>query len=231
MKGIIQTKICGLTRRKDVEFAIEVGVNALGFILAPSPRKVDLSQAAILCRDLPPFIHTVAVVVNPTREDLKRIYECGLFHWVQFCGKEPAEVLKNYPGRTIRALGIEGTRSAISIQKLNESMQAIQNKRDLLGGGDLLLLDSRSQEKVGGTGRPFNWDLLTCVDLPRPFLLAGGLNPYNLLEALGKMRPDGVDLNSGIEDEPGIKNPLLIRRCLEIIREYESIQREKERTQ
>jgi phosphoribosylanthranilate isomerase len=240
MRRPVRIKVCGLTRREDVEASVEAGADVLGFILAPSPRRVDLSRVEALTRGLPPLAATTAVVVDPSPGELARIAGSGLFDWVQFCGDEPPEVLRGYPGRTIRALGVAGPEDLAPLDGRtggSRRFPAVETSppregrgrgeespppEGALRGGDLLLLDARSGGRTGGTGRPFDWGLLRRIRLPRPFFLAGGLGPENLAEALERVRPDGVDLNGRVEREPGIKDPARIRRCVAIAREHEA---------
>lgn len=197
-------KVCGLTRREDVEVAVALGVDALGFILAGSPRQVTLDRVADLVEEIPPFTATVAVVRNPDREELQRVTASGLFTYLQFHGDESGELMAAQPLATIKAFGIaseEDMRRAVAC-----------------AGTDYLLLDTRAGGKSGGTGRTFPWELVEAARPVRPFILAGGLGPENLEEALRRCRPAAVDLNSRVETSPGVKDGELLRRAVMVVR-------------
>lgn len=199
----LRIKVCGLTREGDVAAAVRQGVDALGFILAESPRRVSLERVRQLTVGLPPFTTVIGVVVNPAAEELREIVASRLFDGVQFSGDEPPELLRDFPLRTIKAFGI---RDAADVEA------ALRYE-----GADVVLFDAGSPGARGGTGRPFDWGLLR--RRPRgPFLLAGGLGPKNVAEAVWAVRPWGVDLNSRVERSPGEKDEGLIRRAVEAAR-------------
>ena len=202
-----RVKVCGLTRREDVLLAADLGADALGFILAPSPRRVDLAALEVLVRDLPPSMLRVGVVADPAPEEREAIRASGLLQVLQFHGRESPGTLGT-PGLGVwKALAVRGAEDL--------------DRGGLYEEADLLVLDGGSPGR-GGTGVPFDWSLLRDRPLRRPFFLAGGLGPENLAEALERVRPDGVDLNGRVEREPGIKDPARIRRCVAIAREHEA---------
>ncbi|HOO62968.1 MAG TPA: phosphoribosylanthranilate isomerase [Synergistaceae bacterium] len=201
-------KICGLTRREDALTAAELGVNALGVILVPeSPRCVSLEKAREILEDLSPEICTVGVLRNPSREFLEEVLESKLFSALQFHGEESPEMLREVPCITLKALGIAGT-------------EDLEKARVYENAGDFLLLDSRRGSRSGGTGESFDWNLLGEISFSRPFFLAGGLKKENLREALERVNPWGVDLNSGAESAPGIKDREKMRDLVKMVREY-----------
>ncbi|HPI97383.1 MAG TPA: phosphoribosylanthranilate isomerase [Synergistales bacterium] len=202
MTGI---KICGLTRREDVDASVEFGVDALGFILAESPRRVSLEQVADLTRGLPPFISTVAVVVDPEKDMLKRIVASGLFSHIQFHGKEDPALLVGLVLKTIKTFSIA----------TEADLKDIDNYK----GTDYFLFDTRIGRSLGGTGKTFNWELLKKIRPEKPFILAGGLGPENVTEAIRICRPSAIDLNSRLEREPGRKDRELIREAVLRVRE------------
>jgi len=202
MTGI---KICGLTRREDVDASVEFGVDALGFILAESPRRVSLEQVADLTRGLPPFISTVAVVVDPEKDMLKRIVASGLFSHIQFHGKEDPALLVGLVLKTIKTFSIA----------TEADLKDIDNYK----GTDFFLFDTRIGRSLGGTGKTFNWELLKKIRPEKPFILAGGLGPENVTEAIRICRPSAIDLNSRLEREPGRKDRELIREAVLRVRE------------
>lgn len=198
-------KVCGMTRREDVETAVAFGVDALGFILAKSPRRVSLERVRELTGGLPPFVSTVAVVMNPTPDEVADVVASGLFSHIQFHGQEAPAMLSGLPVKTIKAFGIA---SAKDLERVAA-----------YGAADTFLFDARVGEVSGGTGQTFDWSLLKCVAQDKPFILAGGLGPENVAEAVRACRPAAVDLNSRLESEPGKKDPERMRQAVRRIRE------------
>lgn len=200
----MKAKICGLTMREDVAAAVELGYDCLGFILAPSPRRVSLPQARALLEDRPQ-IPTVAVVVDPAPSELEAIVSSGLFDYVQFHGSEGPETVASVP-LSIKAFGIGGPEDlerALSFQ-----------------AADLILLDGPR----GGGGRRFDWSMLKGLRIDRPWMLAGGLGLDNLEEGMS-LGPDWVDLNSGLEVSPGVKDRAKMATAMEMV---EGFNRRKE---
>lgn len=191
-----RVKVCGLTRKQDVRGAVELGVDALGFILAPSPRQISLKQVRELTTGLPPFVTRVGVVVEPPADRLREIEESRLFDYLQFHGREDPALFGELTLPVIKAIGI----------KDEQDLQQIEKYRDC----DFLLFDTRSQDRQGGTGQAFNWELLTVLDLEKPYILAGGLGPENIEQALKVLNPAAVDLNSRLEQAPGHKDLKLL---------------------
>lgn len=199
-----QVKICGMTRRKDIQKAVELRVDALGFILAESPRRVSLKQVKKLTGDLPPFIDQVGVVVDPDSDFLKRILEAQLFDCLQFHGREDPEILATCPIKTIKAVSISGRKDLKAVGKYRNHT-------------DYFLFDTRADGKKGGTGKVFNWDYLKEIDSDVPFILAGGLGPENVVSAIREVNPAAVDLNSRLENAPGKKNSTLMKKAVKLV--------------
>lgn len=198
-------KVCGMTRREDVVFAVNIGVDGLGFILAESPRQVSLEKVRELCHNLPPFISRVAVVVNPEPEELLQIEKSGLFDYIQFHGSEAPELLKNTALKSIKAISIAGKKDLAEVEKYKES-------------ADYLLFDTKIGSQTGGTGQRFDWSLIKELELP--YILAGGLGAENIEEALKQLNPTAVDLNSKVENEPGEKNHCLLKKAVKKIKNF-----------
>jgi len=198
-------KICGMTRREDVVFAVNIGVDALGFILAKSPRQISLDQVRELTRNLPPFINRVAVLVNPKTEEVKQIERSKLFDYIQFHGSEEPEMLKNTVLKSIKAISIAGEEDLAEVKKYK-------------GIADYLLFDTKIGSQTGGTGESFDWKLIN--ELKLPYILAGGLGVENIEAALEKLNPRAVDLNSQVENKPGKKNHRLVRKTVEKIKKF-----------
>lgn len=208
---MVRVKICGLTNRQDVEAAIAAGADALGFVLAESPRRVDPDQVRAMTAGLPPFVTTIGVVVEPEASALPGLcLYCGL-DGIQIHGRFDFNSLPKMNGRAgfklIRAVSVTPkTRAA----ELGPSVHPAQT----------LLLDAFSPDKHGGTGRTFDWGLAREAARYRPIILAGGLNPENIKEAVATVRPFGVDASSGLETEPGRKDHDRVR---EFIRRAKSL--------
>ena len=188
-------KICGITNREDLLAAQKFGADAVGFILAESPRQIDLKKVEKITEGLSPFISTVAVMVDPSREELEESIESRLFSHIQLHGEKIPPIPENI--RTIRALSI----------KDEGDLSKLEDRRF-----DYFLLDNGK----GGTGIPFDWTILERLRQKRSFILAGGLSTSNLKEAIDRFHPLGVDINSTIEISPGIKDHLLMERIIDL---------------
>jgi len=183
-------KICGMTNVEDALEAASLGVDALGFIFAPSPRRVEPSAAREIIRRLPPGILKVGVFVNEALEEVRRLVDyCGL-HMVQFHGQEPPAYCRQMPLPVIKALRVK---SRESLQEMEQYAFAS------------ILLDAWDPQKAGGTGEPFCWQWVLEACPKRNFILSGGLNPENVYRAIRQVRPSGVDVCSGVEKTPGKK--------------------------
>lgn len=194
----VKVKICGLTRAEDAQAAAAAGADMVGFMFYPrSPRYVTFAQAVAVGRVLPPYVVRVGVFVNPEPEEVTAaIASCGLM-MLQFHGDEPAEFCSQFGLMAIKAFRI---RDAASLAALADYPT------------EAWLLDAWSPAAHGGTGERFNWDLaVQAKALGRPVLLAGGLTPENVAEAVKQVRPFGVDVSSGVESAPGLKDAAKIR--------------------
>jgi phosphoribosylanthranilate isomerase len=198
----VKVKICGVTNFDDALAAVDAGADALGFMFyEPSPRNVPVKLAADIIRQLPPFVAKVGVFVNATGESVRRaIGECGI-DTLQFHGDETPEVCREFsPLKIYKAFRMKNL----------ESLRALPGYRT-----DAWLLDSFVEEKPGGTGAKFNWDLaVEAKKLGRPIILAGGLTPENVAEAVRMVQPFAVDVSSGVESSPGTKDHAKLRRFI-----------------
>ena len=194
----MRVKICGLTNLPDALAAVEAGADALGFMFYErSLRKVSVSAAAEIVRALPPFVSAVGVFVDPTPEQINETLAICRLSAVQLHGSEKPEFCRRLRCPVIKAFRSEGSNSL-------ESIRAYETQG--------WLLDSFVPGKIGGTGAVFNWDLATrAVSWGRPVILAGGLTPENVAGAVKQVRPFGVDVSSGVESEPGKKDPAKMR--------------------
>lgn len=203
-------KVCGMTRKEDVTAAVNLGASALGFILvAASPRSISIEEAVSLAKGISPFILRTAVLRNPSMDEIRAVEQCGVFDCIQFHGSEDPTFMAKSSLQTIKAF------SVVEEADLEETRR--------YGDADFFLFDSK--KRTYGTGRTFDHSLLHEWTFSRPFFLAGGLGPENLREALEHVRPFGVDLNSGVESTPGVKDRNKIAAAMTVIREFDDFER------
>ena len=201
-------KICGLTRREDVEAAIAAGADWLGFVVeAQSPRRLSLAQAARLIRGVP--VPTVAVTVDADDALVDGVAGAGFTH-IQLHGAEPLPRVARIGART----GLTVVK-AVPVATPDE----IKLATEYSGAADWLLLDAKPPPgavQAGGHGRRFAWELLRGAPLPKRWGLAGGLSPETAREALS-LRPALVDVSSGVESAPGVKDAARMRQFVEAV--------------
>lgn len=186
-----RVKICGITNLADALLAAEAGADALGFVFAPSPRQVTPEQAAAILRELPPFVTTVGLVVD--QDPLPILDRCPL-DVVQFHGSETPEMVARAGRRAFKAFRV---RAAADLEALPEYENAAA-----------FLLDAYVPGIAGGTGRRFPWQLaVEAKRFGKPVIVAGGLTPGNVAHCIETTRPYAVDVSSGVEAEPGRKDP------------------------
>lgn len=210
----VRIKICGMTRLEDALCATEAGVDALGFIFYNrSPRNIEVAAAKAIIEQLPPFIDRVGVFVDEAIDTvLAIISQCRLTYAQLHGAEEPAycrEVgAKAGSCRILKALRVGPDASRAVCEAYNTSVAGY-------------VLDTYQQGTVGGTGMTFDWHLIKELGLTQPYLLAGGLHPGNIREALLQVGPYGVDANSGLETAPGIKQRELIEEFVGQVRAFE----------
>ena len=208
---MIRVKICGITNPDDALLAIEMGAHAIGFIFAESPRRITPTKAKAIIRPLPPLVKTVGVFVNEDPVRIKEIKSfCGL-DLIQLHGDESPEICQDLMPYSIKAFRIQNEKDLKNIKRYRGTVRAV-------------LLDTFQKGKAGGTGKPFDWSLaVKAKEAGLPLILAGGLGPENIQEAITSVQPYAVDVNSGIEKLPGKKDPVLIKQLMEKIRKIESV--------
>ncbi|MFP4660996.1 MAG: phosphoribosylanthranilate isomerase [Halanaerobiales bacterium] len=209
----MRVKVCGLTRKEDVEICDSLGVDALGFILAESPRRVEIEDVAFLTEDISPFICRVVVVMNPDNDLLDKIVSSKLFDYIQFHGNEDPEIIKKCPLKKIKSISI-----SINKCKHDRYLIDINKEIDKYDDADFFLFDTKSGKSKGGTGKSFNWSIFKSLDIRKPFILAGGLGIDNIESALNIEGLSGVDLNSKLESAPGIKDKEKLYKVMENIK-------------
>ncbi len=189
---MVKVKICGITRAEDALRAVEYGADALGFVFYEgSPRHVFPETVRAIVEQLPPFVVTVGVFVNEHPSVIKQTMQIAGLDMVQLHGEEPPEECSFWP-RVIKAFRVRDLSDLSDIGRYRASAY---------------LLDTYSPDLPGGTGRTFDWDIAVEAKQFGPIILAGGLNPDNISEAIRHVRPYGVDVSSGVEKEKGIKDP------------------------
>jgi phosphoribosylanthranilate isomerase len=188
---MVKIKICGITNVEDALFAHSLGVDMLGFVFAKSKRKLTPEAASKIIGEVPHSTVIVGVFVNEKEERVREVLElCGL-DVLQFHGNEPPSYILKFRERTIKSFRIKDKNSLKDIPKYK---------------ADIYLLDTYSPKEYGGTGEVFNWDLAVEAKKFGPIMLAGGLNPDNVEEAVKKVRPFAVDVSSGVESRPRKKD-------------------------
>ena len=195
-------KICGITRAEDARLAAELGADAIGLnFYARSKRALEPGQVEEIVSDLPAFVTVVGLFVDPSREEVAAVLESGLIHCLQFHGAESA----NY----CRSFGIPFIK-AVRVKSLAECRQTLQP----FYGTCSVILDAYVPGVAGGTGETFDWSVARELvnDDQNPIILAGGLHPDNVADAITAVKPYGVDISSGVESAPGVKDPELLRR-------------------
>lgn len=202
----MKVKVCGITNYEDAAMAVDQGVDALGFNFFPrSPRYLKPADARSIIRRLPPFVATVGLFVNvaDTRQVSEMAHEAGV-QVLQLHGDETPEYCESLaPWPLIKALRVGEDAIQRSLEAY--SVQAF-------------LLDARDDALFGGTGRSFDWSLAKGIQRIRPIILAGGLRPENVKEAIRTVRPYGVDVCSGVESAPGKKDPDRLMRFMKEVR-------------
>jgi len=189
----VRIKICGITNKEDALAAVRLGADALGFVFAPSPRKVSAESAREIIKALPPFVQTVGVFVDEDPERVTSVAAtCGL-DILQLHGSESVDYCSSFDRRVIKAVRLQ-------------SRDELKNLAKYVDVVDALLLDTYVADKPGGTGTTFDWNLAVEAGRYGRIILAGGLNPENVAAAISMVKPYAVDASSGLEKSPGVKD-------------------------
>ena len=192
-----RAKICGITRLEDALAAVEHGADAIGLVFyKPSPRYVSIEQAAAISAALPPFVSVVALFVDPTQAEVNAVLSRVRIDVLQFHGEESEVECAQYSLPYLKVIRVKTDTNLIQYAQAYSTVKA-------------LLLDTYSEHAVGGTGQVFDWSLIP-NNLPVPIILAGGLTPENVNEAVKQVKPYAVDVSGGVETSKGIKNSVKI---------------------
>jgi len=202
---IVRSKICGITRVEDALIAAEAGADAIGLVFyGKSPRAVSVQQARAIVAALPPFVTTVGLFVNASRCELNEILDAVPLDALQFHGDEQPADCEGFHRRWYKALRV----------KAGDDIRA-QAAR--YAGASAILLDTFVAGVPGGTGEVFDWSLIP-ADLPKPLILAGGLTPGNVRQAIAEVRPFAVDVSGGVELSKGIKDAASVHEFVRQVR-------------
>jgi phosphoribosylanthranilate isomerase len=198
----VRVKICGITRKEDLDAAAAAGADAVGFVVgvASSPRNISLTEAETLIRQVPPFVKSVLVTVPESLTELAETCEALNPDAVQIHGENLQDV-GSVRGKLPNMLTI----GAVKANAAGAVEDAVKTAKVF----DAVILDSFVQGKHGGTGIIHDWKVskrIKQVVYPKPLILAGGLNPENVAEAVRTVEPYGVDVSSGVERQPGVKD-------------------------
>jgi phosphoribosylanthranilate isomerase len=214
-------KICGNTSLEDAQLAVEAGADAVGFVFAPSPRRVTAAETAAIVRHLPATVEKIGVFVDaPLQEIYSVVRACGLtgvqLHFE--AGPELPAKLRKLLGPQLRIVRVVHF-DAASAKLIKEQVAA----HDLNPHIDAVMVDSRTATAVGGTGATFDWKiarrtLFQNAKVRKRRIAAGGLNPENVAEAIATLRPWGVDVVSGVESAPGRKDPIKVKEFVKCAR-------------
>ena len=199
---MVKVKICGITNLEDAQAAAEAGADALGFVFYPeSPRFIDPGMARAIIARLPVFITTVGVFVDESEDLIRRIIREGGIQVLQFHGTESPVLCSRFREKAIKAIRIRDEENIREMQMYDV---------------DTFLLDTMVEGIKGGTGKTFNWKYAEMAKEHGRIILSGGLNPYNIGDAVRQLKPYGVDVSSGVEIKTGKKDHDKIR---EFVRE------------
>ncbi len=194
----MRVKICGITRPADAAAAARAGADAVGLVFyGPSPRAVGIEAAQAIVAALPPFVTRVGLFVDAAPDEIERVLANVALDVLQFHGRETPEDCGRYGRPYLKAIAMS---EGVDARAAEVRYAAAQG----------LLVDTYQKGCPGGTGRVFDWDLVP-RGLVKPVILAGGLSPENVAEAVARVRPYAVDVSGGVESAPGIKDERRMR--------------------
>jgi len=202
-------KICGITRIEDALAAEALGVDALGFVFVErSKRKINIAEAQSISKQLGPFVQRVGLFLDAPSTQVSEALEAIPGLMPQFHGREAADYCDSFAQDYLKAIGVgDGPPEAASLG----AYQRCQG----------FLFDSNAPGQLGGTGHTFDWDMLTSMPAVEHLILAGGLAPDNVGDAIEQIRPYALDVSTGVEISPGIKDVRLIEKFIDAVRQTE----------
>ena len=206
-------KVCGITDQDEANEIVKAGVDALGFIFAEqSPRRIEPEKAREIVKQLPPFVDAVGVFVNEEAEVVNEIIQYCRLTMVQLHGEENPGYCELFTCPVIKAFRI----GAVCMAPDHNPFEPFYDK---VSG---FLVDTFHEKMAGGTGQPFDWQLLDQVRPAGPLILAGGLSPDNARQAIDQVWPFAVDVNSGVEIEPGRKDIALVKKFIQEVKKADA---------
>jgi phosphoribosylanthranilate isomerase len=199
-KPEIRVKICGITNLRDALTAAEMGADAVGFVFySQSPRSVSPKEVKDIIRQLPPFLTTVGVFANQEENEIRQALDDSGIDIIQLQGDEPPDLCVRLGYRVIKAIRVRDHKS------INEMISYRVRA---------FVLDAYHEDQLGGTGQSFDWSLAVQAKKFGQIILAGGLTPENVVQAIQLVTPCGVDVSSGVEHRVGQKDPDKIKRFI-----------------
>lgn len=191
-----RVKVCGITAVADALMVSAAGVDAVGLVFYPkSKRNLSMAQAAEICRVLPPFVTTVGLFLDAEADFVREVLAAVPLDVLQFHGSETPDYCRQFPRPYLKAVGMKGLAASGGFAAYAERYPDAQG----------FLVDSHAPGAAGGTGETFDWTQVP-QDYPKPIILAGGLTPENVAEAIRTSRVYAVDVSSGVEATPGVKD-------------------------
>jgi phosphoribosylanthranilate isomerase len=202
---MVRVKICGITNLEDALLAADLGAQALGFIFYPqSPRSIKPDAARDIIKILPPLLLSVGVFVDEEAGVVRELAETIGLDWVQLHGRESPEYCRGLGRRVIKGFRVQDHSSLAVLPDYRDAVQAF-------------LLDTYRPGTPGGTGETFDWEVARKARDYGPIILAGGLTPVNVTQAITTAQPAAVDVASGVETAPGKKDPVRLRAFFEAV--------------
>ncbi len=203
-----RVKICGNTNYENARLAIDLGADYLGFIFVPKTKRVlTVEKAEEILSKLKGFENTVGVFCNQPKKEVEEIAKRLGFKYLQFHGEETALYCESFMQKGFEIIKTFHVKDAMSLKRIDEYNVSA------------FLFDTYASSDKGGTGTPFSWDIIE----DRPYVhdklfLAGGLNAGNVQQAIGQVRPFAVDVASGVESGPGVKDPKLLKSFIQKVK-------------
>lgn len=202
-------KFCGMTRVGDAALAACLGVDAIGIVFAQcSPRCVEAERACAIVAALPPWVDVVALFMDDEAQWIREVERRVRPHWLQFHGAEPDAFCAGFATPYVKSIAMDST-------------DAVGARLDAHPHARAFLFDGHAPGTQGGRGQAFDWSRIP-GDVPRPWILAGGLDAGNVAEAIRRVRPWAVDVSSGIESAPGVKDAAAMSAFVAAVREADA---------
>jgi phosphoribosylanthranilate isomerase len=205
---MLLVKVCGITRLEDADAAVAAGARALGFIFWPeSPRFLDPHRARAIVSALPPFVTTVGVFVNQPTAYVNGVAALARLSAVQLHGDETIDEAARVARPVVKAIGVSAATQA--------------GAADAWPARVTMLVDAHDPRRRGGTGRTIDWTVAAAIAARRRTILSGGLTADNVADAVARVRPFGIDISSGVERAPGIKDHARMRALFEVVHDID----------